>query len=192
MQEEPREELFTIKLDVAYLRNERILERKLRPWLERKIDLHMGGQASDLVELIIRRVNGCQQPDPLIAELEKFLDDVAEPLVERLWRMLALEMIQNGFVSPAWRSARRRRRSRMRSSERTKEQETLKENGHPRSFPMLFDAYSSSRGPLLARKSSAFQCFSGFSSFSPSFFPWVDASTRRRARCRRPSWGPMC
>lgn len=31
----------------------------------------MGGQASDLVELIIRRVNGAAQPDPLIAELER-------------------------------------------------------------------------------------------------------------------------
>ncbi|CAK9015932.1 unnamed protein product [Durusdinium trenchii] len=92
VQEEPREELFTMKLDTAYLRNERILERKLRPWLERKIDLHMGGQASDLVELIIRRVNGAAQPDPLIAELERFLDEFAEPLVERLWRMLALEL----------------------------------------------------------------------------------------------------
>ena len=30
-------ELFTLKLDTAYLRNERIMERKLRPWLERKI-----------------------------------------------------------------------------------------------------------------------------------------------------------
>ena len=32
----------------------------------------MGGQTSDLVELILRRVNGqgCQ-PDPLIAELER-------------------------------------------------------------------------------------------------------------------------
>eukprot|EP00435_Cladocopium_sp_Y103_P018947 s3611_g4.t1 len=100
VQEEPREELFTIKLDTAYLRNERILERKLRPWLERKVDLHMGGQSSDLVELILRRVNGAAQPDPLIAELERFLDDFAEPLVERLWRMLALELIQNGLVLP--------------------------------------------------------------------------------------------
>ena len=31
----------------------------------------MGGQTSDLVELIIRRVNGAVQPDPLIAELER-------------------------------------------------------------------------------------------------------------------------
>lgn len=101
VQEEPREELFTLKLDTAYLRNERIMERKLRPWLERKIDLHLGGQTSDLVELIIRRVNGAAQPDPLIAELERFLDELAEPLVERIWRMLALEMIQNGVVLPS-------------------------------------------------------------------------------------------
>lgn len=39
------------------------------PWTK---DLHMGGQTSDLVELIIRRVNGgAAQPDPLIAELER-------------------------------------------------------------------------------------------------------------------------
>jgi len=101
VQEEPREELFTMKLDTAYLRNERLLERKLRPWLERKIDLYMGGQTSDLVELIIRRVNGAVQPDPLIAELERFLDEFAEPLVERLWRMLALEMMQNGIPLPS-------------------------------------------------------------------------------------------
>ena len=31
----------------------------------------MGGQSSDLVELILRRVNGAAQPDPLIAELER-------------------------------------------------------------------------------------------------------------------------
>eukprot|EP00439_Symbiodinium_sp_Y106_P036498 s2527_g4.t1 len=101
VQEEPREELFTMKLDTAYLRNERLLERKLRPWLERKIDLYMGGQTSDLVELVIRRVNGAVQPDPLIAELERFLDEYAEPLVERLWRMLALEMMQNGIALPS-------------------------------------------------------------------------------------------
>ena len=37
-----------------------------------KKDLHLGGQTSDLVELIIRRVNGAAQPDPLIAELERW------------------------------------------------------------------------------------------------------------------------
>ncbi|CAJ1393846.1 unnamed protein product [Effrenium voratum] len=101
VQEEPREELFTMKIDTAYLRNERIMERKLRPWLERKTDLYMGGQTSDLVELIIRRVNGAVQPDPLIAELERFLDEYAEPLVERLWRMLALELMQSGMMLPS-------------------------------------------------------------------------------------------
>jgi hypothetical protein len=101
VQEEHRESLFTVRVDPVYLRNERILERKLRPWLERKIDLMMGGQTSDLVEHIIRRVNGASQPDPLIAELERFLDDHAEPLVERLWRMMSLELTQDGLVLPS-------------------------------------------------------------------------------------------
>lgn len=101
VQVEHRESLFTVRIDPVYLRNERILERKLRPWLERKIDLYMGGQTSDMVEHIIRRVNGASQPDGLIAELERFLDDHAEPLVERLWRMMSLELTQDGLVLPS-------------------------------------------------------------------------------------------
>jgi len=115
VQEEPRDALFTVKLDPTYLRNERIMERKLRPWLEKKIDLFMGGQTSDLVEHIIRRVNGATSPDPLIAELERFLDEHAEPLVERLWRMLALELTQDGMMLPS--AAKRAKKEEMKEEE---------------------------------------------------------------------------
>lgn len=107
VQEEPREGLFTVRIDPSYLRNERILERKLRPWLEKRVDLYMGGQMSDLVEHIIRRVNGTSLPDPLVAELERFLDDHAEPLVERLWRMLVLELTQDGLELPSVKRAKK-------------------------------------------------------------------------------------
>jgi len=101
VQEEPREGLFRVRVDPNYLRNERIMERKLRPWLEKKVDLYMGGQTSDLVEHIIRRVNAVTSPDPLIAELERFLDDNAEGLVERMFRMISLELMQDGLVLPS-------------------------------------------------------------------------------------------
>eukprot|EP00933_Yihiella_yeosuensis_P070787 TRINITY_DN7894_c1_g1_i5.p1 TRINITY_DN7894_c1_g1~~TRINITY_DN7894_c1_g1_i5.p1 ORF type:complete len:703 (-),score=231.78 TRINITY_DN7894_c1_g1_i5:167-2275(-) len=110
VQEEAREQIFTVRLKPEYLRNERVLERKLRPWLEKKIDLYMGGQTSDLVEHIIRRVNSATSPDPLIAELERFLDDNAEPLVETIWRMLSLEMTQDGLELPSAKRAKREKK----------------------------------------------------------------------------------
>merc|ERR1719401_1853316 len=57
VQAEPKDDLYKIDLDVAFLRNEKVFERKLRPWLERKVELFMGGSQSDLVEYILRRVN---------------------------------------------------------------------------------------------------------------------------------------
>merc|ERR1712032_1801745 len=71
-------------------------EKKLRPWLERKIDLFMGGPQSDLVEYVLRRVNASSMPDALISDLTRYLDDNAEPLIERMWRMLAFELMCNG------------------------------------------------------------------------------------------------
>ena len=98
VQEEPRESLFNLPLDVNFLRSEKIFEKKLRPWLEGKIDLFMGGPQSDLVEYILRRVNAASAPDALISELVRYLDDYAEPLVERMWRMLIFELMRNGLA----------------------------------------------------------------------------------------------
>jgi len=100
VQAEPRDELFRMELNLPYLRGERVLERKLRPWLERKVDLCMGGPQSDLVEFILRRINASSMPDALISELTRYLDDSAEPLVERVWRMLAFELMRSGVALP--------------------------------------------------------------------------------------------
>jgi len=98
VQAEPRDVLFKLELDLNFLRQEKILERKLRPWLERKVELCMGGAQSDLVEYILRRINAASQPDMLISDLMRFLDDSSEILVERMWRMLAFELHRAGHA----------------------------------------------------------------------------------------------
>ena len=68
----------------------------LQRWVSAK-DLHMGGQSSDLVELILRRVNGgATQPDPLIAELERcgVKGGAVELMSEvSIWRFPEMEFI---------------------------------------------------------------------------------------------------
>lgn len=96
IQQEPRDNLFKLDLDVKFLREEKIFEKKLRPWLEKKIDLFMGGPQSDLVEYVLRRANAATPADALIADLQKFLDDNSEALVERMWRMLIFELMRSG------------------------------------------------------------------------------------------------
>jgi hypothetical protein len=99
IQSESREDSFKVPMDVTYFRNEKTFETKLRPWLERKVDLFMGGSQSDLVEYILRRVNAAVTPESLISDLGRYLDDNAEPLVERMWRMLIFELLCNNNLS---------------------------------------------------------------------------------------------
>lgn len=96
VQAEPRSELFRTQLDVTVLRNDKVFEKKLRPWLERKVDFCMGGPQSDLVEYILRRVNAASTPDSLVGDLTRYLDEYTEPVVERMWRMLAFELLRSG------------------------------------------------------------------------------------------------
>merc|ERR1711865_1359151 len=96
IQNESRDSIFKMDLDVKYLRDEKSFEKKLRPWLERKIDLYMGGPQSDLVEYILRRVNSASSAHALVSDLEKYVDDNAEALVERMWRMHIFELMRGG------------------------------------------------------------------------------------------------
>lgn len=96
IQSESRDSLFKMELDVRHLREEKTFEIKLRPWLERKIDLYMGGPQSDLVEYVLRRVNSKISADALISDLQRYMDDNAEGLVERMWRMLVFEQMRSG------------------------------------------------------------------------------------------------
>jgi len=98
VQAEPRSEIFKVELDMNHFRNEKTFEKKLRPWLEKKVDLFMGGPQSDLVEYILRRVNASVSPDALIGDLTKFLDEDADLLVERIWRMLVFELYRCGLA----------------------------------------------------------------------------------------------
>eukprot|EP00747_Dinoflagellata_sp_TGD_P187504 gnl/TRDRNA2_/TRDRNA2_45209_c0_seq1.p1 gnl/TRDRNA2_/TRDRNA2_45209_c0~~gnl/TRDRNA2_/TRDRNA2_45209_c0_seq1.p1 ORF type:complete len:242 (+),score=78.10 gnl/TRDRNA2_/TRDRNA2_45209_c0_seq1:71-727(+) len=98
VQSEPRSQLFDIDIDMGFIRSERILERKLRPWLEKKVDLYMGGSQSDMVEYILRRINASTPPGALISDLSRYLEEMADPLVERMWRMMVFELYRGGLV----------------------------------------------------------------------------------------------
>merc|ERR1712232_1192014 len=107
IQSESRDNIFKMDLDVKYLREEKIFEKKLRPWLDQKIDLFMGGPQSDLVEYVLRRVHGAITADALISDLQRYMDDNAEALVERMWRMLVFELMRGGQPMGGSRSERR-------------------------------------------------------------------------------------
>ncbi|KAA8564207.1 hypothetical protein MFRU_065g00040 [Monilinia fructicola] len=65
-----------------------VIVEKLRPFVEKKIVEYLGVQEQLLVEVVEEHVRTRGNPQKLVEQLEGALDDEAEVLVKKLWRMV--------------------------------------------------------------------------------------------------------
>ncbi|PKS07398.1 hypothetical protein jhhlp_006000 [Lomentospora prolificans] len=65
-----------------------IMREKLRPFVEKKIVEYLGVQEEVIVEVIEEHLRNHGKPGDLVEELAEALDDEAEDLVKKLWRMV--------------------------------------------------------------------------------------------------------
>ncbi|KAI5464998.1 hypothetical protein BGZ63DRAFT_379160 [Mariannaea sp. PMI_226] len=68
--------------------DEAVIKDKLRPFVEKKIVEYLGVQEEMLVEAVEEHLRGHGTAAALVDELEGALDDEAEDLVKKLWRMV--------------------------------------------------------------------------------------------------------
>ena len=67
---------------------ESTIEEKLLPFVEKKVVEYLGVQEQFLVDVVVRHLRKHQKPGELVEELSEALDDDAEDLVKKLWRMV--------------------------------------------------------------------------------------------------------
>ncbi|OQU98870.1 PWI domain-containing protein isoform 5 [Cladophialophora immunda] len=68
--------------------DESIIEERLKPFVEKKIVEYLGVQEQMLVDVVVNALTSRGKPQDLVGELEGALDEEAEVLVRKLWRML--------------------------------------------------------------------------------------------------------
>ncbi|KAL8963371.1 MAG: hypothetical protein Q9183_005018 [Haloplaca sp. 2 TL-2023] len=68
--------------------DETVLSEQLRPFVEKKIVEYLGVQEQMLVEAVEGHIRKRGAPQDLVDELEGALDEEAEALVKKLWRMI--------------------------------------------------------------------------------------------------------
>ncbi|KAJ9325871.1 hypothetical protein DTO027B5_3899 [Paecilomyces variotii] len=68
--------------------DESVLTEQLRPFVEKKIVEYLGVQEQMLVEVVEEHVRKHGPPQELVEQLEMALDEEAEVLVKKLWRMI--------------------------------------------------------------------------------------------------------
>ncbi|MCJ1460978.1 hypothetical protein MMC28_011360 [Mycoblastus sanguinarius] len=68
--------------------DETVLSEQLKPFVEKKIVEYLGVQEQMLVEVVEDHIRKRGEPQALVGELEGALDEEAEVLVKKLWRMI--------------------------------------------------------------------------------------------------------
>ncbi|KAI9846846.1 MAG: hypothetical protein M1838_001121 [Thelocarpon superellum] len=68
--------------------DEAVIKEKLQPFVEKKIVEYLGVQEQMLVEVVEEHVRKRGSPGDLVKELEGAMEDEAEALVKKLWRMI--------------------------------------------------------------------------------------------------------
>ncbi|KAI5919832.1 hypothetical protein F4810DRAFT_685877 [Camillea tinctor] len=88
-QEIPNEKAGLWEWDVKwdYL-DESVIREKLRPFVEKKLVEYLGVQEQLLIEVVEEHLRKHGKPSELVDELAEALDDEAEALVMKLWRMV--------------------------------------------------------------------------------------------------------
>jgi hypothetical protein len=67
---------------------ESIIQDKLRPFVEKKIMEYLGVQEESLVSVVVEHLRKHEKPGNLVDELAEVMDEDAEDLVKKLWRMV--------------------------------------------------------------------------------------------------------
>ncbi|KAI5861943.1 hypothetical protein GGS23DRAFT_605887 [Durotheca rogersii] len=68
--------------------DESVIREKLRPFVEKKLVEYLGVQEQLLIEVVEEHLRKHARPGDLVEELAEALDDEAEALVKKLWRMV--------------------------------------------------------------------------------------------------------
>jgi hypothetical protein len=83
--------LFAHEIDWDMLDNT-LMEKRIRPWINKKIIDYIGEPEPTLVDFICSKVLGRSAPQSILDDVMMVLDDEAEVFVVKMWRLLVYEI----------------------------------------------------------------------------------------------------
>jgi RNA-binding protein 25 len=86
-----KDALFAYQLDWTAIDNN-LMERKIRPWINKKIIEYIGEPEPTLVDFICSKVLAGSQPQVILQDVQMVLDEEAEVFVVKMWRLIIYEV----------------------------------------------------------------------------------------------------
>lgn len=67
------------------------MERRIKPWINKKIVEYIGEEEPSLNEFICTKIMSNAKPQTILSDISMVLDDEAEVFVVKLWRLMIYE-----------------------------------------------------------------------------------------------------
>ncbi|KAG5857876.1 hypothetical protein ANANG_G00024040 [Anguilla anguilla] len=83
-------ELFSYPLDWAIV-DSTLMERRIRPWINKKIIEYIGEEEATLVDFVCSKVMAHSTPQGILDDVAMVLDEEAEVFIVKMWRLLIYE-----------------------------------------------------------------------------------------------------
>ena len=83
--------LFEYKVDWDMV-DAQLMEKRIRPWVNKKITEYIGEPEPTLTEFICSKVLAGSSPDSVLEDVQMVLDEEAEVFVVKMWRLLIYEI----------------------------------------------------------------------------------------------------
>jgi len=87
-----KDKMFSFRIDWTTLERANILEKKMKPWVGKKVAEYAGEEIEEFRDFVLSHIGKRTPPAKLVEEVGAFLDDVAEEFVMKVWRMLLFEV----------------------------------------------------------------------------------------------------
>ena len=69
-----------------------LMEKRIRPWVNKKITEYIGEPEPTLTEFICSKVLAGSSPNSVLEDVQMVLDEEAEVFVVKMWRLLIYEI----------------------------------------------------------------------------------------------------
>ncbi|XP_028840436.1 RNA-binding protein 25-like [Denticeps clupeoides] len=83
-------ELFNYPLDWSIV-DSTLMERRIRPWINKKIIEYIGEEEATLVDFVCSKVMAHSTPQGILDDVAMVLDEEAEVFIVKMWRLLIYE-----------------------------------------------------------------------------------------------------
>eukprot|EP01098_Paradermamoeba_levis_P008480 TRINITY_DN3516_c0_g1_i4.p1 TRINITY_DN3516_c0_g1~~TRINITY_DN3516_c0_g1_i4.p1 ORF type:complete len:327 (+),score=162.42 TRINITY_DN3516_c0_g1_i4:155-1135(+) len=89
-----KSDLFAFEINWKIIDDAELVEKKMRPWVTKKIIEYLGEEEKTLIDFILSKIVAHTAAPSLLEQLSLVLDEEAEVFVVKLWRFLIFEMIR--------------------------------------------------------------------------------------------------